>query len=384
MLGRYISVAILSRAADAGAEPAVLICASAAGLSTGHGALVLGALTASAALGGPLLGAAVDRARHVASAYAAGLLAIGAGLAALAVGLGRFPLIALLAIGVLAGVAQPLFSGGWTAVLGAIVPAERIHRAYAIDAVTYDLGGILGPALAAAAVGVGDRAPLLTMAALALLALPAVATTRWPRTPRAGGDFRGEVRAGLRSLARIPALRSVTILSTLQYAGMAARTVTVPALAHQLTGSTAFAGVLFAVSAAASLTGSALLTRFTLPWPPHRVAIAGTVVSAASLAGLAATGSAWTAGLLFAAGGLLDAPLLTSVFTVRGEQTPPQLRAQVFATAASIKTSSYAIAILAFGLVAGMRSGLIAGAAVQLLGILLAAPRTRSRESLAA
>ena len=73
--------------------------------------------------------------------------------------------------------------------LTAIVPADRIHRAYAIDAVTYDVGGILGPAIAGAAIAIGDRAPLATMAILTLPALPIVLRTPWPQPPRGPALF---------------------------------------------------------------------------------------------------------------------------------------------------------------------------------------------------
>jgi len=187
---------------------------------------------------------------------------MAAGLTALAVGIDRAPLPVLLAAGLLAGLAQPMFSGGWTAQLSRLVGPERFARASALDSATYDVGGIAGPALAGAALFIDPRAPLVVCVAMML-----ARCRSWPaRTsagiagglvPRCGPTL----AAGVRAVVGRPALRRITLLSTLQHAGMAGRTIAAPLIAIRLTGGPALAGGLLSVSAVSSLASSLLLTR---------------------------------------------------------------------------------------------------------------------------
>jgi len=377
-LARYACVAALVRGGDEASGPAVLLTVAALGGPTRRGALLMAALTAAAAIGGPVVGALLDRARRPRAGYLAGLIAMATGLAVLAVGIDRAPLPVLLAAGLLAGLAQPMFSGGWTAQLGRLVGPDRFARASALDSATYDVGGIAGPALAGAALFIDPRAPLVVCVVLMLAAVPILAGADVrPGPPATGTPLRADITAGVRAVLGRPALRRVTLLSTLQHAGMAGRTIAAPLLAIRLTGGPAFAGILLSISAVASLASSIALTRRTLPLRPLTAAMLATAVTALSTAALAPPIPLWTVMLLFAVGGFVDAPLLMSVFAVRNAETPQRLRAQVFSTGASLKTSAYAGATVLFGFAAasGSAACLLGGAAVQVLGLLTAARR---------
>jgi hypothetical protein len=330
----------------------------------------MAALTAAAAVGGPLVGALLDRLPRI--GYLGGLLLMAAGLATLALGIGHLPLFVLIAAGLAGGLAQPMFSGGWTALLARLVPTGGFARASAMDAATYDIGGIAGPALAAAALTLDPRAPLLCCVALILAAFPVLLGFAVPPAAPRDTSFRADITGGLQAVARRPALRRITVLSTMQHAGIAGRTIAAPLIAERLTGGPALAGVLLSVSAAASLAGSLLLTRRPLSLPPYLTAWLATATTAATTALLAIHCPLWTVIVLFAAGGAVDAPLLTSVFAVRNAETPEHLRAQVFATAASIKTSAYAGTTVLFGFIAASGAGacLLASAAIQAGGLL--------------
>jgi hypothetical protein len=367
---RYATVAMLVRAGDEASGPAVLLTVVALGGGTRRAAILMAALTAAAAVGGPLVGALLDRLGR--RGYLGGPLLMAAGLATLAFGIDRLPLPVLIAAGLAGGLAQPMFSGGWTALLARIAPAGEFARASAMDAATYDIGGIAGPALAAAALTIEPRAPLLCCVLLLVAAFPVL--LGFPVPPAAPRDtsFRADIAAGLHTVARRPALRRLTLLSTLQHAGIAGRTIAAPLIAERLTGGPALAGVFLSVSAAASLAGSLLLTRRPLNLPPATTAWLATVITAATTAILAIQCPLWTVFVLFAAGGVVDAPLLTSVFAVRNAETPEPLRGQVFATAASIKTSAYAGTTVLFGLIATSGAGacLLVSAAIHATGLL--------------
>lgn len=366
---RYAAVATLVRAGDEASGPAVLLTVAALGGSTRRAAILMAALTAAAAVGGPLVGALLDRLPRL--GYLGGLLLMAAGLAALALGIDRLPLLVLVAAGLAGGLAQPMFSGGWTALLTRLVPAGEFPRASAMDAVTYDVGGIAGPALAAASLAIGPRAPLLCCVVLVAAAFPVLLGFPVPPAAPRDSSFRADLAGGLRLLAHRPTLRRITVLSTLQHGGIAGRTIAAPLIAERLTGGPGLAGVLLSVSAAASLAGSMLLTRRPLHLPPYRTAWLATAITAGTTAILAVNCPLWIVIVLFAAGGAVDAPLLTSVFAVRNSETPESLRAQVFATAASIKTSTYAGTTVVFGLIASSGAGacLLASSAIQAAGL---------------
>lgn len=392
MLGRYVTVGTLARSGDEASGPAILITAAALGEASARAGLLVAALTASTAAGGPVIGALIDRARRPRIGYALGLLTVAAGMVVIAAGIRGWPLLPLVAAGLLAGLAQPIFIGGWTAQLSWLVPAPLLKRAYALDVASYDLAGIIGPAIAAAVLAVDDRAPVALCALLFLAALPALALCRVDshRDTTPPTRVRDDVVTGLRTVMGQRALRRVTVVSSLQHAGLAARTITAPLLALHATGHASFAGVLIATAGAASLGGSLLLSRIDLPVRPITVVFAATGATAACLATLAFVTAPWALVAVFAVCGLVDAPLLTSVFAVRGEHTSPELRARVFSIGASLKTSAYAGGAACFGLLAGSGSDtdiatvLLAGAGVQVLGLLVGWVDYQPRASAAA
>nr|WP_327063353.1 MFS transporter [Kitasatospora griseola] len=153
--------------------PALLLAGFAAAGSTGEASALLAALTAAAALGGPLLGVHLDRARRPGRLLARALALYAAGLLAVLASLGRLPLPAVLALAAATGLLGPALSGGWTAQLPRVAPPDRLPRANALDAMTYDTAALAGPALAGTvAAALGADAALLLAAALIAAALP--------------------------------------------------------------------------------------------------------------------------------------------------------------------------------------------------------------------
>ena len=134
-LFRYTAGALVARVGDEMSGPAVLLLGAAATGSVATGAALLAGLTATAALGGPLVGAALDRAARPGRLLAAALVGYAAGLALVTVALGRVPLPLVVGTALVTGLLGPALSGGWTAQLPRVVPAERLARASTWDAV---------------------------------------------------------------------------------------------------------------------------------------------------------------------------------------------------------------------------------------------------------
>ncbi|MFJ1791840.1 MFS transporter [Kitasatospora griseola] len=167
----------MARTGDEMSGPALLLAGFAAAGSTGEASALLAALTAASALGGPLLGVHLDRARHPGRLLARALALYAAGLLAVLTALGRLPLPAVLALAAATGLLGPALSGGWTAQLPRVAPPDRLPRANALDAMTYDTAALAGPALAGTiAATLGADAAVLLAAVLMAAALPAAWT----------------------------------------------------------------------------------------------------------------------------------------------------------------------------------------------------------------
>ncbi|WP_404870226.1 MFS transporter [Kitasatospora griseola] len=179
----------MARTGDEMSGPALLLVGFAAAGSTGEASALLAALTAASALGGPLLGVHLDRARHPGRLLARALALYATGLLAVLTALGRLPLPAVLAMAAATGLLGPALSGGWTAQLPRVAPPDRLPRANALDAMTYDTAALAGPALAGTvAATLGADAAVLLAAALIAAALPAAWTL--PARDNASGRSR--------------------------------------------------------------------------------------------------------------------------------------------------------------------------------------------------
>ena len=93
------------------------------------------------------------------------------------------PLVVLIALA--AGLFNPAVAGGWTSQLPRIVTGPALSRGFALDAMTYSVASLAGPALAAlVAAGFGARTAVIVAAALVALAVPSARSlSRYPPAP---------------------------------------------------------------------------------------------------------------------------------------------------------------------------------------------------------
>jgi predicted MFS family arabinose efflux permease len=78
-------------------------------------------------------------------------------------------------------------------------------------------------------------------------------------------------------------------------------------------------------------------------WSAERVILGGTALFGIGMSLWPLAGSLITGGLLIALAGVLTGPVLVATFTLRQQYAPPNLLAQVSATAASLKIGAFAI-----------------------------------------
>ncbi|GAB2973709.1 MFS transporter [Amycolatopsis acidiphila] len=242
---------------------------------------LLAGLTASSALGGPVFGALLDRARRPGRLLAVALSAYASGLAAVLASVGHLPLTAVVALAVLAGLFNPAVAGGWTSQLPHVLGGRELSRATALDALTFSVASLAGPALAALlADRLGAPVTVATAVGLVALALPSA----WFLPGRPVGIVRQTWTTGFRVFARQRTLLRATLTSTISYAGVGMTTVCHPLLGAQRLGGASRGALLLAVLAAAAMTTNAVLARHPWRGTPDGMVFASTLVLAAGAA----------------------------------------------------------------------------------------------------
>src|SRR4051812_3282399 len=269
----YLVAATAARLADSMWVGVVLFV-----LARTHDPALAGATLAAATLptvvSAPLLGAWLDTTAHRRAALAVNQVLLAACVLGLLVLVGRAPAVAVLGCAALAGITQPLVTGGFSSLVPSLVPPDRVPRACALESVTYDVAEVAGPALAGGLAALSPGSALVGQAAIALAGLPLL--TRLPAgTPARGGrpPLAATVLAGTRALLDSRPLRSATAASVLGAAAGGLLTLAIPELARELTGSTAVSGLLWAALAVGSSAGAALLPLAQRRLDTHRIVL---------------------------------------------------------------------------------------------------------------
>jgi MFS family permease len=375
-LGALFTASTTARLANEAARVAVVLLILDRTGSPALAGTVVGALALPALVTGPVLGAWLDRTAHRRSAFLVNQVLLLAVLVALLAVTGRAPSYVVVLLGLLAGVSAPVLTGGFTGLIPPLVPEPHLRRAYGAEATSYNLAGVVGPGLAGtlAAVTSPDVA-VAASAALSALALAAV--LRVPMPPPAAGStsgLLGLVGSGLRLLATVPALRSVTVATTISFTALGGLPVVFPLLALELGRPAAAGGALFSAFALGALVGSLAVASRTPRTGPLRSVLAGIAGLGLAFAALAGAPTLLVALVLATVAGALEGPVLASTLTVRSTSSPPHLQTQVVMTAASLKFGAFAVGAAVIGqLVAahGVRVALLALSALQVAGLLL-------------
>ncbi|MES9508817.1 MFS transporter [Streptomyces sp. NPDC000609] len=351
----YLAGAVAARAGDEMSGPALMLAGFAmAGSATDASALLAG-ITISAVVGGPALGVLLDRAGRPGRLLAGALVLYAAGLGMILVGLDRLPFAVTVLIAVLTGLLGPALSGGWTAQLPRVVPGDRLPRANALDAMTFGVASLAGPALAG---GVAEAlaAPTAVVVSAGLIGLALPAAWMLPSRPRPGRGPRStsvvsELAAGARVIVRRRSLARATLSSVVCCVAQGMLTACVALLGERVLGGAGRGAMLLSCAAVSALAANAVLARFPRSIAPDTVIWAGALVQAGALA-LAASGR--PAALVVAALmiGIGEGPQLAALFAIRHREAPEHLRGQIFTTGASLKITGFALGASVAGPVA--------------------------------
>ena len=344
-LTHYLFGALPARIGDEMSGQAILLLGIAAGSAT-LGSTLLAGLTFSAALGGPLLGAVLDRARHPGKVLAVSLASYAFGVTLIAWSLGYIPAWASLGLALLAGFFMPSISGGWSSRLKSFIADEQMARASAIDATTFNIAGLAGPALAGLIAGwLGAHWAVAILVGLLAAALPMA----W-MLPRHQNQVKNQdialihdVLAGLKIIVTNRLLFRITLLSVISYMGIGMLWVICPLIGLEYIGNAGFGGIMMSVLSVGALVATAAYAKWPTRHAPDTVAFVTTIVLAAALLVLSFAGNVFIILAAMLLAGLADGPQLAAVFAVRHREAPKRFRSQVFTTGASLKITAAAL-----------------------------------------
>lgn len=353
----YLLGALPARLGDEMSGQAILLIGLGMTGSAALGSTVLAALTFSAAIGGPLLGAALDRSLHPGRVLAITLGLYAVGISCITLLLGHAPvwITALVAIGV--GLLMPAISGGWSSRLKSFVAEEQMTRASAIDATTFNAAGLAGPAIAGLiAAAFGAHWAVIALVALLVVALPmAWSLPRKPLISHAKKhSFKEDVLMGFKVITQNKKLFRITLVSVISYMGIGILWVIYPLVGQALLGNPGFGGMLASVVSAGALVATAAYAKWPTKYSPDVVAFVTTIILALAMLILAFVGNIVVALVTMLIVGLADGPQLAAIFAVRHREAPERSRSQVFTTGASLKITSAAIGAGLAGQLSGM------------------------------
>jgi hypothetical protein len=379
-LRRFVAAASLARTPSEGLSLAlVLLCVQRDVPSSWAGVLVA-ATSFPQIVSGPLLGARLDRAGNIWASVRVAGAATAAAIAGIAGLLGHGPLAVALVLCVVVALAEPTFSGGISAAADRTLLGDAATSAHAWDSFSYNVAGLLAPALVTIVAATAGAAGATASLAIAVV-IGSIVSLGLRAAPHDSAHTSEAAPLGVRpALAAIWAsapLRAVTVSTTVAFVGTGGLAFAAVAATRAADRPANDAGQLFTVLAAGGLLGSWLMTRRPSPRRPDRVVVGSLGAMGLVLAGMATT--TWWPLLLCGAAllGALDGPLLVGLFGARVGGTPAGLRATVFTLGASAKLGASAVGAVIGGSLLGGRSttlGLVLVGGLHLVAAAMAAP----------
>ena len=336
----YLAASIPPRMALAGSAVAIPILAV-----QELGDIALGGALVAVSLGpsivaAPLAGVALDRARRPGLLVAAaGLLTAAAFL--LMAFLGDVPLpLAFVALAV-AGAVSPFFMGGLSSFVSDMVPDQK--RAFAYDALSYNVSAVAGPALVAAIVTVLPApAAMAVLSAAALAGSLSAAFSPLPSHHGTDIPLWGSVAAGFRHIFGHRPLAVVTVSSTLTQLGQGGLAVAAIALSMERVGSPGQGALLVTAFAVGSLLGALVETARPTRARPHVVMGLGFLATGVfTVLAVLDLGLVWTV-LAIGLSGAFTASTAAAMLFLRSALSPAELRSQVFTVGAGLRVSASA------------------------------------------
>lgn len=349
----YFATAVMARLANEGLRLALILFAATTPAGLKLGGLLVAAFLIPSIAAAPFVGRMADMSNKPTHLYSAAFAFHGVMILLCGLSIGHVPTLITLLIAVAGGSVGPLLMGGLSSLVGTIVPAALLPRAYAMDVVTYNVSAILAPAVVAAIAGFFT--PFVSLVLLAALMMLASANVL--RLTIQNNQDRAVIAVpspidGFKALASIPPLRSTVVATSLASISVGILPVAATMLAEDTFSVNA--GILLSTMAVGALIGS--LSYASRPFGterPHVMLPWVTLVTSIPLALLIGVQSTVIGLCLFMLGGILSGPQGTAQFSVRDRFSPKNVRTQVFTLSTSLKTTFSAIGAALAGFLSG-------------------------------
>lgn len=354
----YLVAATPLRLAGAGSVVAIPILAVQELGDVALGGILTGLALAPTVLAAPLAGVVLDRARrpHALMLVAALVTALGLAVAAF-LGAVSTPLVA--AMLAMTGCAAPFCLGGLSSFVADVIDDE--HRAYASDALSYNVASVAGPAVVAGTVLVGSaRVGMLVLAAIAAVGAFGLLRMRLPAREGARRGVRETIAEGVRHLAGHRPIAVVTASGTLSQLGGGAGPIVAVAISLERSGDADGGAVIVTAFAIGGLVGAlvAAVRRWTSLTPPWVMGGGFALVGACLLLAVPDLGLP-IAIVAFGVAGFWTAASTAAMLLLRKQQSPVHVRSQVFTVGAGLRSAAAAAGASLAGLVAGLDAGVL-------------------------
>jgi MFS family permease len=300
----------------------------------------------------PLVGPYADRfdrrrlmvASDVAAACAFGVLA---GLVAM-----RTAPAVIVMMGAIAAVCETPFIPASRAALPNLVDDEDLGWANGLLGQVMGLSFTIGPVLGGTVTAVAGAPAALALNAISFAASAILVGRIRGRFRREGdavrGREKGAVRAGFRFVAADRLLRATVFSGFVAFIGVGFMIATNPAFADHNGAGALGLGVLWTGWGVGSILGARLAGRLVLPGREVRTAVIGFALQATAIL-LAAALPFWVAAAALALGGVGSGIADPARQTLVMRRSPDEIRGRVFATMEAVGWSSFAISLVAAG-----------------------------------
>jgi MFS family permease len=237
-----------------------------------------------------------------------------------------------------------------------LVPAPEFRQAFALGALTFNVGRAVGPAIGGLVVAVAGPGWVFMLNAVSFLAIVGVLV--WWRRPASSTDmpvetFSGAVRAGLRYAVHAPALRVVLNRTAVFTIPAAALQALLPIVArNRLALSSGGYGVLLGCFGIGAASAAVIRPRLDERFHHDQLVFGSSVALAASLVVEGVSRTTWIIGIAMFIGGLAWSTALTSTGVAAFSALPEWVRARGMGLYMLILAGGVALGSAAWGALA--------------------------------
>ncbi len=283
----------------------------------------------------------------------------------------------LIGLSFMMGMGAALDGPVWQAIVAEVVPRKELPAAITLGGLSFNLARAAGPALAGLVIAAaGPFAVFLLNAASFVYGI--LVLVRWHRPPPSTSlpaeRWLGAMLSGLRYVRNSPDLVAVFVRSGVSLVGSSCLLALLPLFARRELGVSALTYGAFLGSMG---VGAVVSATILLPWlrpklSPDGILTGGAVVFAVALLTVARAREPRLAAVAMFLSGLASMSVISSLNVAVQMSSPPWVRARVLSVHMLVFQGAIALGSVLWGAVAsraGLRVGMIAGAATALAGV---------------